>query len=305
MTVKEDRARRVVSMNLMTRALGRARRDIDMAIDWVRYAPESAAAWFSNLREQRHYRFLTEDELRATRTSDTAFIFGSGYSINDITAEEWEGIARHNTIGFNDFVKQRFVRIDYHVVGELLSAEETAEQMRISPFYRHTIYAVQRGFRAYRGNQLIGSGLLWPGTRIFRYTRVARGQMVPPARVVARGLVHGMGSIVGVTNFAYAMGYRTIVLCGIDLYDRRYFWLGPEETQPYERPGLTWQSTFIGAEAIVTMLGWWRELMEKEGVRLFVMNPRSLLTQVMPVYDRTQLTAGEGQATSVRAAGGK
>lgn len=244
-------------------------------------------AYVRNLRGERRYRTLSEDELKATRTSDTAFIFGCGYSINDITPDEWQAIARHNTVSFNDFPRQRFVRADYHVVGEIYYLEEFAERVRTNPLYERTIFALQGGWRGYRGNQLVGHGLLAPQVRIFRYTRIARGLAVPPSRSFARGIVHGLGSIVGVTNFAYLMGWRTIVLAGIDLYDRRYFWLGPHETLPYDRPGFTHKSKFIQADAIVDQLGQWREILAAEGIELAVFNPRSLLARVLPVYDRS------------------
>ena len=38
------------------------------------------------------YSTLTEVELRARRRSDTVFVFGSGYSLNDITPAGWRHI---------------------------------------------------------------------------------------------------------------------------------------------------------------------------------------------------------------------
>ena len=40
------------------------------------------------------------------------FIFGSGASLNAITPTEWTEIERHDTLGFNWFVRQSFVRCD-------------------------------------------------------------------------------------------------------------------------------------------------------------------------------------------------
>ena len=71
----------------------------------------------------RAYRALTEEELRRTRKSDTVFIFGSGYSLNDIPPEQWREIERHDTLGFNWFVHQRFVRCDYQLIREICTTE--------------------------------------------------------------------------------------------------------------------------------------------------------------------------------------
>jgi hypothetical protein len=263
---------------------------------WLRNVPDNAAAYAANWRGARRYRRLSEAELKATRTSDTVFIFGCGYSINDITPAEWAAIARHNTISFNAFPRQNFVRADYHVFGEFYPLEELAERMRTSPLYARTTLILQEGWRALSSNLLVGRGLLRPDGRVFRYRRIARGKVVPPSRSLARGLVHGPGSIVGVTNFAYLMGWKTIVLAGIDLYDRRYFWLGPEETLWFERPGMTHQSKFTQSDAIVGQLGQWRALLAAEGVELTVFNPRSLLAKELPVYDRRRLL-DEGMST--------
>ena len=71
---------------------------------WCRTAPGAVVAYARNLRAERRYRKLSEAEIKSTRTSETAFIFGCSYSINDITPDEWQAIARHDTIGASELV---------------------------------------------------------------------------------------------------------------------------------------------------------------------------------------------------------
>jgi hypothetical protein len=68
-------------------------------VAWLRYAwylvrpsffRRHAAAWVRDRRGRRAYKTLSENELRAARRSDTAFVFGSGRSLVDVTPEEWE-----------------------------------------------------------------------------------------------------------------------------------------------------------------------------------------------------------------------
>lgn len=247
-------------------------------------APRCAAAWLRDARARGRYHELSEEQLRATRRSDTAFIFGSGYSLNAIGADEWRAIARCATISFREFPRQSFVRADYHVTGEVDFLDEYAMRLRENPLYRDTVFVVQKGWRAFNGNNLLGLGLLPEGARVFRYERTARGRAAAPSRAFRDGLVHGFGSVFPVTNFAYLMGFRRIVLAGIDLNDKRYFWLAPDELRTYEKPGLTVDSTFTGADDIVSLMGAWRVLLEKEGVALSVFNPRSRLASVLPVF---------------------
>lgn len=270
-------------MSLVAACLGAARR----AGWWCRAAPQCAVALLRNARGRASYIALSEEALAATRTSDTVFIFGSGASLKDIAADEWRDIAAQaNTISFREFPRQSFVRADYHITAEVDDLDEYAARLRDNPLYARTVFAVQGGWPAISGNNLIGRRLLAPGARVFRYRRIARGRYAPPSRSFSAGLVHGFGSIVGVVNFAYLMGWRTIVLAGVDLYDKRYFWLPADEQRPYEKPGLTVASRFTGADDIVSMLGRWRGLLEREGIGLFTYNPRSLLASALPVYQR-------------------
>ena len=71
-------------------------------------APDCLTAVLMNARGRRRYRELSESELRATRTSDTVFIFGSGASLKDLTVDEWSAIAAEaNTISFREFRASR------------------------------------------------------------------------------------------------------------------------------------------------------------------------------------------------------
>jgi hypothetical protein len=83
-------------------------------------------------------------------------------------------------------------------------------------------------------------------------------------------------------NFAVLMGWTSIVLVGVDLYDRRYFWLPPDVARPEEHNLDATHATALGG--IVTTLGSWSEQLAPRGIRLYVHNPKSLLSQVLPVW---------------------
>ena len=132
------------------------------------------------------------------------------------------------------------------------------------------------------GNELIGRGLLRPGARVFRFSRASRWRYAPPSKT-PRQLVHGPNSLFDATNFAYALGYRRIVLAGADYYNKEYFWLPPGESRPYE----TWVTAtepWSQAETVVEMMGRWHDVMAAEGTQLLVYNPRSLLAERLPVF---------------------
>ena len=257
-------------------------------------------AWLADRASRWRYSMLHEGQLREMLRSETCFIFGSGQSLDEITAAEWLAISRHNTIGFNYFSRARFIRVDFHVVGEMASpdifapsiwrpvVQEYARLIEENPFYSETVLGLQEGLRALQSNRLASSKAIRPGRKMFRYRRIARGELRPPSSSLSEGLVHGAGTLVGCVNLAVILGFREIVLAGVDLYDRRVFShsedrsalrSGPPPVEDADKPHLT-------ADAMVDYLGHWGPALAARGVTLSVYNPRSLLSRVLPVKAR-------------------
>ena len=55
-----------------------------------------------------------------------------------------------------------------------------------------------------------------------------------PTRSFAQGVRHAPGTLSDVVNCAYLLGWKDIVLVGVDLYDSRYFWLEQDQTLDYD-----------------------------------------------------------------------
>ncbi len=255
----------------------------------------------------RGYVPLDAAGIRDKRRGSRAFIFGSGYSLNEIAANRWRHIERYETIGFNAFVRQKWVRTDFHLIrgwGEGAGIEfdwrracgELGGLIADNPHYRATTLVVQSDISAEVGNRMLGDGFIEPRREVFRY-RTRRDLDLPTARL-EDGLVHGNGTLCDAVNFAVGMGWTEIVLVGVDLYDTRYFFLPPDRTlntdyrtgevrsaeisdrgQRYDQP----HSTFTNGA--VALFGRWTAALAQHNVRLSVWNPRSLLREVMPLYN--------------------
>jgi hypothetical protein len=264
------------------------------------------------LSRRRHPK-PSESALRASRRSETVFVFGSGASLNDIGRDEWEHFRRHDVLGFNTFYKERWVPVDFQLlrggVYEELRwrphAEEVASELAANPLYERTTYVVQEGFLAQHGNQLVGYGLLPRGAPVLRYRSVSGWG--PPTRSLSDGLRHVVGTLDDAVNLGYCLGWKEIVLVGVDLYDSRYFWLPLDQTIAVDSAtggirghgvGLNGQGADqphnTAANGVVRLMAEWREALAEDGVRLYVYNPRSLLAEVLPVYER--VAAGPDQA---------
>jgi hypothetical protein len=278
---------------------------------WLRWNGMLTSAWLRDRFARRRYRSVDEGELQSARRSDTVFIFGSGYSLNDITPEEWEHIAAHDTFGFNGFYHQDWIDVDFQILrggiyGELRwrpFAEQVAADLRRTRRLKDAIFLLQGEYVAQFTNQLIGYGILPRASRVFRY-RTSRSPGLPE-RTFRAGIKHETGTLSDAVHCAYCLGWKHIVLVGVDLYDARYFWLGPDETLALDRETAT---VVVGEynnvrnirydemhntarHGIVELMGRWNDHLAADGVRLSVWNPRSLLAEVLPVYESTQATS--------------
>ena len=249
------------------------------------------------------YRVLSESQLLASRKTDTVFVFGSGGSLNAITPAQWARIAQHDTFGFTAFIYQKWVRVGYHLIrggveGSLkwrAYAEDFCASLNANPNFDETILILQGEYFAMFANQILGYKMVRPHTRIFRY-QTARGDG-PPTRSFAEGIRHTTGTLCDSVNVAACMGWKRIVLAGVDLYDSSYYWMPPDKTIGIDESGLMvpadvnqrghrYNETHNTARnGMVDLMGEWRSHLQREqGIELTVLNPRSLLAAVMPVY---------------------
>ena len=273
---------------------------------YVRWHKGLFDAWRRERKNRKAYRVLSEAELKASRKSDTVFIFGSGYSLNDISSEEWRQFEKHDTLGLSGFIYQKWVRVDYHLIRGWVEAkagalnwrahsEDFANVLNSNAHFKDTILVLQGEYLAQFCNTLIGYRLIRPATRIFRYS-TARGAQAA-TRCLKDGLCHTVGTLSDAVNFAYCLGWKNIVLVGVDLYDSRYFWLKSNETLAVDdATGLLTpaeinvrgdrydQAHNAVRNGIVETMARWREAFERDNVRMTVYNPRSLLSDVLPIY---------------------
>ena len=261
----------------------------------LRGAPARVSPWLRFQVAKGSYRFFNEEELRTSRRSSTVFVFGSGSSLNEIPESEWRHFEQHDTLGFNWFVYERFVRCDYHLIRGIPDTDLVPEVwrpqldtyfslLRSNPCFERTIFLVQTGFRAINGNRAIGYRYLPQTNPVFLWRTNSSRQL--PSESFAAGLSHGHSTLQECMNFAYLTGWERIVLVGVDLYDRRYFWLPSNETRSVdERRGASSAVVHDRATSgMIETVSEWHEWLRARGVELLVYNPRSLLAAKLPLY---------------------
>ena len=248
------------------------------------------------------------DTLRLSplKTSDTVFILGSGWSINEIPDNRWNVIGRHDTIGFNfwpvhPFVPRIFVfeNLCTSMQQDLYRAFYSIIERRAHD-YRHTVkIATEPHPQSER--QLLHE--LPPG---FRENLYVGYTATPPARSDAE-LEAGMrflrsngvfqpgdnvewlfkygGSVIAMLSLAVRMNYKRIVLCGIDLGKQDYFYHHRErypesadwEFAPRTDIHLTARRLpwLVPAQQVIQVFK--KVILDPAGIELFVENRNSTL----------------------------
>jgi hypothetical protein len=274
---------------------------------YARFVAMRASAWAQSTVAARAYLRLTPEQAAAGRRSGRVFVFGSGYSLNELPASAWSHFADHDTFGFSGFIHQDWVRVDYHLVRgwdeapdglprQRRSAGAYAQRLRSNSHYRDTVYLLQGDYGGLFPQLLVADRLLPEGARLLWY-RTNKRLDGRPGRSWREGVSHGAGTLTDCVNAAYLLGWREIVLVGVDMYDSRYFWGPPDRTLAFGEGGrfdvlaaanehaIPWNAPHNTARhGMVEMLGSWAEELAREGVRLSVYNPRSLLARVLPIY---------------------
>lgn len=218
-------------------------------------------------------RPVTASALRGLKSSDTVFILGSGSSINAITDERWEAIRRCDSFGFNFWLLHPHVPTFYTTeapsfadaegrgreVGEALArAMGKREQdyrkvflllTDLTPDRTPFLDLVPSGFR-----RNLHAMQTVPAFARNRAELEANVRLLKARGLFAAGradrLFKYRATVSMLVSLAVKMGYRKIVLCGIDLSNPAYFY---QDAERYPETA-AFQSSVRVAEPVHTTL---------------------------------------------------
>jgi hypothetical protein len=193
-------------------------------------------------------------DLQGLRSSDTIFILGSAWSINEISDERWTVIGKYDSVGINFWPAHPFVPRFYHFESILRDDQPAMYEALIKLFQRRsedyantvkivtevgrlevrqTIFELPEGMKK---NLYVGFSMpvvarnedeLRAGIKYLR----SIGAFTPHAKVA--WLFKYGGSVIGMMTLAVLMGYKRIVLCGVDLNRQEYFYQHRERFPEY------------------------------------------------------------------------
>jgi hypothetical protein len=228
----------------------------------------------------------------ARKTSDTIAVMGNGYSINSIQPQEWLQIeSTMDTIGMNWWCNAGR-NTTFYVVREQAVSPARLEPGGMPEDFVRKINSIKTTlivkekrthkwdtyFHTEHLDEFVNDGIVvqdmkYKGESIV--TMFATDFFVEP-------MVHHF-TMCDIMHFATFMQYRAIVFFGVDLYDQRYFWLGPAETKAAVlRRKETWETPHATAPQIVPLIQNYQKVYPD--VKLSVHNPKSLLASIIPVW---------------------
>lgn len=196
------------------------------------------------------------ENLADLKTSDTVFILGSGWSINGITEAGWETISECDSFGFNYWIAHPHVPSLYffEAIDPVQPDEVCADLIsRSLPLFAQIVHDRAEDYRGVpklltdytpaRAHSLEMLPEAWLEEVSAIRTAPAFARTGAEFKTALKALEAGgvfdrqdlkyvlkyRATIVMLVSLAARMGYRRIVLCGIDMTDPRYFY----ETDDY------------------------------------------------------------------------
>jgi hypothetical protein len=293
--------------------LSRIRKLINKDCQGFGYTVKESVNMYNRSRElSQSFGQIMDDSILKYKKSDTVFILGSGPSINRLDDSFFQKVREHDSIGFNFWFAHKFVpsiymfqiAIDwsyepmvnifydrsqnYKDVPFLFRGSGVAkgkidfQDKRLEPLLQKEVYFLNE-YPIHSGCS-IDIDLLIEHARILGMMDFGRiGTLVPKWR----------GTLGLIVSLCYQMGYKKIVLCGMDMQDNKHFWDFPEYADIQEKYGLYDMSTGItnmtckdySANTVPDYIYKLKDWMFKQnGVELYVANQQTILYPAIPVY---------------------
>ena len=262
---------------------------------------------------------ILSDKLFEYKKSDTLFILGSGPSINRITEEQWQHIRQHDSFGFNYWMLHDFVPTYY--MFQMPEDQETQEMTLNILSGRHgrlkDVPFILRGSAIANDKIDVND----PRFKVLKEKEVFFLNEYPLHMMVQTDInlileyldllelmPHGKltkfipklrSSMALLIVLAYQLGYKNIVLCGMDMqggFD--HFWDHENFKEVYEeyKLGIKQENEPIGFElftqakfskntvpSYVYHLQKWMKA--KSGVEISVINDGTILYPKIPLYN--------------------
>ena len=174
--------------------------------------------------------------LEGHRKTDTVIFYGCGHSINDISREDWDILKQYDSMSLNWFMYHDFIVPRFYYRGENSGRIFGQKWKKLfnekRGMYKNTTFLTKKGKHLDLSN--VGVKLAYVlnfhsgfSKKLLKqrgpekaYEESLKGFKIMPNKLY----FFGRSTICPMMVLLYQMGYKEIILYGIDLSDRRYFW---------------------------------------------------------------------------------
>ena len=196
------------------------------------YAESEVKLWLFKAHAKFKGFRLINKYVDTKKKSDTVFILGSGESINELQQQDWDYIKQHNIIGLNySFVHP--VIPDYHLM-EMIPLKEmqeffckiTSERYKDVDMFFQYKHVLKSKFNLKKYSNPDRMYVHVPHLYPTIYSEVLERyflELKNPRKLDFSHLVHHNSHIGCAVMFAQTLGYKKIVMLGIDLNGGDYF----------------------------------------------------------------------------------
>lgn len=277
---------------------------------------------FLNLRSiESIFIFLIDDVLhvlkilkftpRKIKTKNILFIMGSGSSLNEISETQWKKISRDGDVmGFNDSIFQKYINLDYYIIREIHPLFLFGSKWRYATIFQSNFNIkkilelknnIMKNDKMKETKFIIfkdilgGISTLWLwisykkfGNRVIcKYSNLIDRNANSPISRSMKDIPHSGGTIFDCINIGLNLGYKKIILLGVDLYDSNYFYLKKDEVRDWDKlVNHDKKSKHKTYNNTIKNIKIWSEQLIADGVEIYIHNPKSLLAGILPVYKK-------------------
>ncbi len=282
---------------------------------WYRFQKRS----FNKQLKKEGYRILNQIDLSQYKKSDKLFVIGSGYSLNSITKNQWDEINRNDKFGFNfSFLNKDHIPTFYSCeavkrdnpnefgrseMGELfynLYKSRKDQYSKVIKIIGDIEENRKEHFENY-GRDFFDDNLFIINTvngvgstesQMIKLIETLRKKKVFNVKKYLDEVFKFRATVSMAISFGVNLGYKEIILCGIDLSDPRYFFENKEKYPNLpefyftnkSKIHLTLQKDEVFAPIDIVVKVLKSHVCDQKGIRLSVQNPNSALAQHLPVY---------------------
>lgn len=243
----------------------------------------------------KKYKIIKFEDVFQKRKSDTVFIFGSGTSINELNEDDVKLFKNHDTVAFNWFLHNTKISLDFYIIRGIQSPQNLVKKNdrkkeyklyktlldRNSNNYKNCTFLLQSGLRGTDSRRSISKKLL-PKTAQLAWYKVERNKLINQEN--SNSLIIQISTLLTALSFANLGKWKKIVLVGVDLYDRNYFW-NPLCTRQLDiSRGAKFSDLHSTTNRIIPAIETWAKYLNKSDRKLMIYNKNSMLNQILPVY---------------------